>query len=383
MRAILLSRLKRDCRKTLAELHPGLHYISSSADGVVSGHGPYQAKPLIEYFSKPDLKFHSEIGMPNIPPMESVRAMMPRGAMWPQALCWGLHDFCLEGAMNADNYRALIENSYGGASNVEDWVSLAQFINYDGYRAIFEAQSQHRMGRLLWMSHSSWPSFVWQTYDYYFEPTSAYFGCKKASEPLHIQWNRHTDKIEVVNYSAGDVKGVSAQAEVLNMDGSVMWKKSVLLDSVEDSATACMAMEYPAGLSAVHFIRLTLVRDNIAISNNTYMRGVDEGDYRSIRQLAAARLQHKTCVAQEGDRWRLTTQLKNTSPWPALMVRLKAVRERSGDSILPAIYSDNYVTLMPGEERVFNTELRDADTRGEKPRIEVEGFNTQGVRSNS
>lgn len=59
------------------------------------------------------------------------------------------------------------------------------------------------MGLLMWMSHPCWPSMVWQTYDYYLEPTAAYFAIKKASEPLHIQWNPATDEVEVVNYSAG------------------------------------------------------------------------------------------------------------------------------------------------------------------------------------
>ena len=96
-----------------------------------------------------------------------------------------------------------IDKSYGGADNVADWVRLAQFVNYEGYRAMFEAQSKNRMGLLIWMSHPCWPSFVWQTYDYYLEPTAAYFGAKKASEPLHIQWNPVTDNVEVVNYSGG------------------------------------------------------------------------------------------------------------------------------------------------------------------------------------
>jgi hypothetical protein len=54
------------------------------------------------------------------------------------------------------------------------------------------------------------------------------------------------------------------------------------------------------------------------------------------------------------------------------MVRLKVVRERSGDRILPAIYSDNYIALMPGERRSIRTEVEDADTRGERPAIVVE-----------
>ena len=112
---------------------------------------------------------------------------------------------------------------------------MAQFVNYDGHRAMFEAQSKNRMGLLIWMSHSCWPSFVWQTYDYYFEPTAAYFGMKKASEPLHIQWNAATDNIEVVNYSGGNSKGLTATVQVLNMDGAVKWEKTATVDSPEDS----------------------------------------------------------------------------------------------------------------------------------------------------
>jgi hypothetical protein len=61
------------------------------------------------------------------------------------------------------------------------------------------------------------------------------------------------------------------------------------------------------------------------------------------------------------------------------MVRLKAVRDKSGDRILPAIYSDNYFALMPGERRTIVTEVEHADTRGETPRVVVEGFNTSAV----
>jgi hypothetical protein len=69
--------------------------------------------------------------------------------------------------------------------------------------------------------------------------------------------------------------------------------------------------------------------------------------------------------------------LRNASNQPALMVKLKAVREKSGDRILPALYSDNYIALMPGERRTIRTELEQADTRGEKPKIALEGFNVR------
>ncbi|HZD49290.1 MAG TPA: hypothetical protein VE178_11145, partial [Silvibacterium sp.] len=367
--------LETGIRKTLADLHPGIHYIPSSADDVVSGHGPYMALPPSTYFRIADPKLHSEMGMHNIPSIESVRATMPERSVWPQGLDWGIHDFCLDGAQGGTTFRAIIDDGYGGADSAEEWVSLAQFVNYEGYRAMFEAQSKYRMGLLLWMSHPCWPSFVWQTYDYFLEPTSAYFGCKKASEPLHIQWNRLTDTIEVVNYSAGNVSGLSAEVAILNMDGTKMWSKSATLDSEEDSTSECFKMEYPSGLTPVHFIRVTVMRGGNSISSNIYMRGLEEGNHRAIRALPEARVHTVTSREQKGDLWLLTTELQNASAFPALMTRLKVVREKSGDRILPAIYSDNYVTLMPGEKQTIKTELNDADTRGEKPRIVVGGFN--------
>jgi hypothetical protein len=367
--------LEAGLRKTLGELHPDIHYIPSSADDVVSGHGPYHALAPVEYFRIADVKLHSEIGMPNIPPVESVRLMMPERAMWPQGLDWGLHDFSLNGAQGAKSFYSLIDESYGGADSAEQWISLAQFVNYEGYRAMFESQSKYRAGLLLWMSHSCWPSFVWQTYDYFFEPTAAYFGCKLASEPVHVQWNREAETIEVVNYSGGDRRGLSARVEIFNMEGARMGDRVVEIDSKEDSVATAMALVYPKGLSAVHFLRLTLAQGTRVISRNDYVRSVVEGDYRAIRSLAKARVLASTTVKREGEVWRLTTALQNSSAWPALMTRVKAVRGVSEDRILPAIYSDNYVLLMPGEHRTLQTELRHEDTRGEVPKIVVSGFN--------
>ena len=372
--------LEDGIRQALTELHPGLHYIPSSADVVVSGHGPYQAMPAKYYFTeRATPQFHSELGMPNIVTLDSLKLMMPEKAMWPQGNMWGMHDFSLNGAQGGKSFIQRIEKSYGGADNVADWVTLAQFVNYEGYKGMFEAQSKHRMGLLIWMSHPTWPSFVWQTYDYYLEPTAAYFGAKLACEPLHIQWNQADDTIEVVNYSGGNSTGLTAKVEVLNMDGSVKWEKAAMLDSAEDSVATLFKMEYPAGLSATHFLRMRLTQGEKLISQNFYWRGVEDSNYRALRELPKVRIEAATKVEHQGARWLMTTELNNPSQTPALMLRLKAVREKSGDRILPALYSDNYVSLMPGERRVIMTEVEHADTRGESPRIVVEGFNAAEV----
>jgi hypothetical protein len=361
-----------------ASLHPGLYYIPDSAAGPVSGHGPYRTQfPKFYFQDRATTKLHSEMGMPNVVTLDSLKQMIPEEGRWPLGDMWGIHDFTITGAQGASTWRDIIEKTYGGALNVEEFVALSQFIDYDGYRAMFEAQGKNRMGLLLWMSHPCWPSFVWQTYDYYFDQSGGYFGSKKGSEPLHIQWNPVTDNVEVVNYSAGNATGLTAQAEILNMDGTPKWDKSAALDSAEDSVQSPLKLQYPDGITPVHFIRLKLTRGGQTISDNFYLRGLEEYNFKAIRKLPNVKVQAAVKPEKHGSRWILTTELKNTSDQPALMVRVKAVREKTGDRILPAIYNDNYVALMPGEQRTIRTELEDADTRGEHPGIVVEGFNVE------
>jgi beta-galactosidase/beta-glucuronidase len=365
-------------RILLPQLHPGLHYISSSSFGVVSGGGPYRAMPAKFYFEKRATeKLHSELGMPNMVSYESLKQMLPDSVLWPIGRMWGVHDFNLESAQYGYSFIQQIADNFGPADNVKDWLTLAQWVNYQGYRAMFEAQSKNRMGVLLWMSHPAWPSMVWQTYDYYFEPTAAYFGCKKANEPLHIQWNPSTDSIEVVNYSIQDGLGLTATMEIVNLDGTIRGEKKAAIDCPEDNTARCFKVEYPDSLSSVYFIRLTLKRGGTELSDNLYWRGVKEDDLKAARTLPKVKLETNTKVAREGNQWHITTELINNTSHPALMVKLKVVRIKSRERILPVIFSDNFVSLMPGEKRTITMELEDADTRGEKPDVAIEGFNIQ------
>jgi len=175
--------------------------------------------------------------------------------------------------------------------------------------------------------------------------------------------------------SAGNQAGLTAHAEVLDIDGSLKWEKSAALDSREDSTLAPIQIIFPAGLSRTHFIRLTLSRGGTLLSTNFYLHGTTEEDYTGIRTLPSVKVQAKSRVLRRGAQWQITTELRNVSTAPALMVRVKAVREKSGDPILPALYDDNYVVLMPGERKTIHIELENADTRGERPRVTVAGYN--------
>lgn len=367
-------------RRIVKEEHPGLHYISSSADEVVSGHGPYRMLPAKTYFTLEtgNDKFHSERGMPNVLTYESfLRTYSPEG-IWPQSHQWGMHDYTLEGAQGATSFNEIIASGYGQPQSAKEFADLAQWVNYDGHRSLFESRSKNRMGLLMWMSHPCWPSMVWQTYDYYFEPTAAYFAIKKASEPLHIQWNPATDDVEVVNYHAGRHPALKARAQVLHMNGTVAWEKEVKVDSREDTTEKCIRLQFPDNLSEVHFIRLLLEENGKTVSENFYHRSKVENNYQALKQLPKVTLHTQAAYAKRADgEWTARITVENRTATPALMIRLNVVGDEDGIQFLPVFYSDNYFALLPGESKVIHVRWKDVDTRGNKPLLKVSGYNVE------
>lgn len=328
-------------------LHPGIPYISDSAAGVVSGHGPYNAKPVTDYFADQSGKLHSERGMPAVPPIESLRRMMPEEDIWPQSEMWGKHDFTTSGAQRATTYNKMLSDAFGEPASGEEYAALAQWINYDGYRGMFESQnSAGRNGLLLWMTHSCWPSLVFDTYDYYFEPTGAFFGCKAACEPLHIQYNPLSSKVEIVNNCCGDMNEMWAVVRVCGLSGEVLDETFAIVNAPDDSTVSSVEVVPPAG-EEVWYLSLCLKsQSGFVFSNNFYMFGKEKGNLQAVRTLPAAKLE----VLSEMQEDAFVVSLTNTSDVPALMVRL-IVKDKSGREILPVGYSDNYFSLLPGEER--------------------------------
>jgi len=363
----------------VGELHPGIHYIPHSSKGVVSGEGPYRALPPRDYF---DLfgadKLHSERGMPNVMNYESLIRTIPEDKVWPQGILWGTHDFTLEGAQRCGTFIDMIDKGFGGASDAKEFCQLAQLINYNGYRAMFEGRAAQRQGLLLWMSHPCWPSMVWQTYDWYLDPTAAYFGCKKANEPLHIQYNPIKNTAEVVNYSAGDGHNMTACADIFDINGNIVWSRKAPVKSDEDTTVKAMEITVPSDISEVYFISLTLEEDGNPVSRNIYCQGREDGNWQALRNVEAATVKYDCEFAREGDAWVAGLTLTNDSDIPALLVRVKAVNGKTGDIITPAIYSDNYLFLMPGEQRRIDIEVNEFDSHG-KPKIEMEGLNIRSL----
>jgi hypothetical protein len=94
-----------------------------------------------------------------------------------------------------------------------------------------------------------------------------------------------------------------------------------------------------------------------------------------LNQLPKVTLANTTNVSKRDGAWLLTTTLKNATSTPALMMRLNVTGSKDGQRILPVFFSDNYFSLLPNEEKTVTMKLFDIDTRGEKPKVEISGFN--------
>ncbi|MGD1025213.1 MAG: hypothetical protein ABR880_20710 [Candidatus Sulfotelmatobacter sp.] len=50
-------------------------------------------------------------------------------------------------------------------------------------------------------------------------------------------------------------------------------------------------------------------------------------------------------------------------------------QKRSGRRVLPVFYSDNYISLVPGESSTVSIEAATKDLQGDLPLVEVDGYN--------
>ncbi|MBR4775735.1 MAG: discoidin domain-containing protein [Bacteroidales bacterium] len=362
------------------EEHPGSYFIPHSGADGVSGGGPYRALTNKEFFSLHSQdKITSERGMPTMMNYENLVRTLgeenvnPVNTLEHPNRMYGMHDYTLGedgkwSAQRCTTFNSILENGFGKPADAREFSQLAQWVNYDGYRAIFEGRSMYRRGALLWMSHPAWPSLVWQTYDYFFEPTAAFFAAKKACEPVHILYNPVKDSVAVVNYHARDLFGLKATARVLDMYGREVWSRSMALETLaEDSTVYCFPPEVPEDITDVYFVKLALSKGDTILSENFYWQGKTDGDYKALRCLGKARVSLKQKSIGKN---LYCVKLDNKSDVPALMIRLKAIDRDTDDLALPVWYSDNYFFLMPGESKEVTVAV-------EKGRITVqaEGFN--------
>ena len=100
-------------------------------------------------------------------------------------------------------------------------------------------------------------------------------------------------------------------------------------------------------------------------------------DYSALSALPKVKLSVASRHSHTGTAARTVVTLANPSNSVAFFVRLKVTRGTGGPEILPVIWQDNYISLLPGEKREITATYHASSMGTAKPEIEVSGWNVQ------
>ncbi len=370
-----------ELRKMLPALDPVRLYQPSSTDGrgVHSG-GPYYWREPRAYYVF-DAPFKTETGSVSVPTLESVHGMMPEKDWETINDDWAEHDLA-RGAQHGDTYPYVLAGRYGRVVNLADFVRKAQLMNYEAFRAMYEGRNTKLFapatGILTWMSSPAQPSFVWQLYHYDLEPNSSLFAVKSAAEPVHVQMNEEKGTLEVINNRPMAVEGATAHVSLLALDGRSALEKDYPVTADADKATELGAIPVPEVYPGVYFIKLELHgADGKLLSRNLYWKALPEQgeDLSPLNAMPVMKLTGTLARHDSGGRMLLDVTLANPGKTVALMTHVQLRRQGSGARVLPVFYSDNYLSLGPGESRTVTVAAAAADLGGDKPLVVVDGWN--------
>ena len=178
--------------------------------------------------------FNTETSMgPAVPPIESLKEMLPPEHLWPIDDWWNFHAGGNE-FKDIKVFTEALDRRYGQAQDAEDFAFKSQVMSYEGVRAMFEGYSRNKYrstGVIQWMLRNAWPSMIWHLYDYYLRPGGGYFGTKKALEPLHPVHGYDDRSISVVNSRYQDASGLKLTAKILNLDMTEKWSQDATVDA--------------------------------------------------------------------------------------------------------------------------------------------------------
>jgi exo-1,4-beta-D-glucosaminidase len=340
---------------------------------------------------------------PAIPSLESLKKMLPPDNQWPQDAVWKYHAGG-EGFQDIHVFNDAMSATYGEAKTAARYNQVAQSMAFDGERAMFEAYGRNKYnstGVIQWMLNNAWPSNIWHLYDYYLDAGGGYYGTKKACELLHVQYSYDDHSVYVVNSIYDAAPGLTAVAHVYDLGLKELFTKSIVLDAGPDSSIKAfdIPQEVFQNPSTVYFVQLELKNAKGAVeSKNFYWvpAKLTEFDWaktdytqtpaRSSEDMTALRnlpFAHITATARSAG---TLVHLHVSNPSKALAFQIAAELDDAEGAKLPRVmWSDNYIELMPGEERDL-TALLPSDTLSHanlkgKPewKVKVDGWNVKPV----
>ena len=362
--------------------------------------GPYDyVAPSYWYMDKHEggaFGFNTETSPgPAIPSLASRKKFLPDADAWPPTANWSLHNGGGE-FVNLNVLNEAMEAVYAKPGSAADYERMAQTMEYDSERAMYEAYTKNKYdstGVIQWMLNNAWPSMIWHLYDYYLDADAGYFAAKKACEPLHIQYSYDDRSIVVVNSTYKAAEGLHASVDVHGIRWKELWNAETTLESSADSAQRVFTIpdRLYSGSERIFFIDLKLTdAAGRVVSHNfywvpgtlttfdwertdyTHTPAERHEDLTALTNLPPAQVTARAEIETTTHGREIRLHLENSQAALAFQVHA-AVRTASGGLIAPVFWSDNWIELVPGGSETLTAFL--PESAPPDAVVQVEGWN--------
>ncbi len=372
--------------------------------------GPYAWTPPHYWFTDTQLGgaygFNTETCPgASIAPVASLKKMMPEEALWPvDKTYWEYHTGRNE-FTSLDRDITAIDKRYGKSSSVEEFSYKAQVNNYEIMRPQFEAFIAHKpksTGLVQWQLNSAWPKLIWQLYDTYLQPNGSFYGVKKACTPLHAIYRYGFNDVYLANEDLEDAKNLTVTIKVFDINSKEIFTDQWKGDIPSNISKFIYKLPEIKNLTSVYFLDLRIYNEeNKELDNSIYWLSTKEdvldyeaskklswafytptksyADFTALDRLPKVELESDYQYTMDNEFGKITLKLKNPSESIAFFNFLDVVDPKTQQPVLPIYWDDNYVTILPGEERIFEAKFFLSDFKGEKPEVTIRGWNVDMV----
>lgn len=383
--------LAKDIDKCLKEelfprLDPERLFVSYSTDTLFTrnllgnnGDGPYGIQEPEWFFTFRSHPFNPESGSVGSPEVESMREMMSKEdlAAFPRNgstrnYVWKYHKHL--------GYGNHLER-YGEVTDIETYCKYAQVVNYDQYRSFMEGWASHMWdwytGIIIWKTQNPWTSLRGQMYDCSLDVNASLYGTRKGCEPLHAYYNPVSKKVGVLNMTLESHEQVSINARIYDVKGNILWENTTKTNTGENTAKELFDVPLPEGVNGVYFLRLTLNEN----TPNIYWLTTRPKDYTDLSLLPQTTPKIEVNIQKDYSNNYHGTVSLCAEHQISFFNRIKVFDKKTGKRILPIHYSDNYISLMPGDNMKVNVEFS-TDLPKERIQIVVDSWTSERMECN-
>ncbi len=341
--------------------------------------------------------FNTETGPgPQVPVKETLLKIIPQNKLWPINDTWNYHCNPSKTSFNnLDIFNGVMQQRYGYATNLDNYLLKADVQGYEAMRPMFEAFRVNRSnatGVIQWMLNSAWPSLYWQLYDYYLVPASAYYAAKKANAPVQIVYNYGNHNLYVVNETLKGLAKLKVRIRLVDLDGRQILSEERMMAVAGNSTLKIFAVPPVTGIS---FLSLELLnKKNVRLADNFYWLSPkgDEyawdktewyytpmqvsADFRALNYMAPADVNIGYTHQIINKQAIVDVKLTNFSNKTAFFIRMN-LKDKNEETLVPVFWNDNYVSLLPGDSRTYRCRLPDTVSSSDEISLIVSGWNVK------